>query len=298
LPLSSPVLDALFRPRWGGGWALTRLLFGLAALWAHLERLPLLGDALAIGDLRFNAGPLYLAQVPLLPAPLAYGLWAAGLLGLLGLLRGGAWAKPGLLLWFAATAGLIAGVGLNVRVPERFATWAVGVLLLAPIGRTDLLRARVSPFPRLVLLVIMGSLYLSTGFLKGLEEPRWWDGTALSYDLLDRWHAGGPLAVWLSGQPALCAAMSIFTLAFELGFVFLIGLRVTNPLVLVAGALMHLGIASLMDVGSLGNMALSVYPVLLDPDLAERAWGRLSHRLPPRLRAALEAAAAGGPARP
>ncbi len=298
MPLSSPVLDALFRPRWGGGWALTRLLFGLAALWAHLERLPILGDALAIGDLRFNAGPLYLAHASQLPAPLAYGLWAAALLGLLGLLRGGAWAKPGLLLWFAATAGLLAGVGLNVRVPERFATWAVGVLLLAPIGRTDLLRARVSPSPRLVLLVVMGSLYLSTGFLKGLEEPHWWDGTALSYDLLDRWHAGGPLAVWLSGQPALCAAMSLFTLAFELGFVFLIGLRVTNPLVLVAGALMHVGIASLMDVGSLGNMALSVYPVLLDPDLAERAWGRLSLRLPPRLRAALEAAAAGGPARP
>lgn len=279
-----------FAPGFAGGWLASRALFALAALHAHLRRGVDLRDALHAPDITFASGPLHLSDHVLLTAPTAGLLWAAGLLGLGLLLRGGRAAKPGLLLWLLSSMALVAGGGLLVRVAERFTLWLSLVLLLAPIDQPDLLRQPRSSYPRAVLLVIFGSLYLSTGLMKALEEPRWWDGLALQYDLLDRHHAGGPLAAALSGQPALVRPMAWFTLAFELGFLPLMLVRRLQAPTLAAGLLLHLGIGLLMKVGALGEVAVALYPALLHPDDAAALWARLAPRLPAALRRRLEGA--------
>lgn len=272
---------------WGGGWALARVTFAGAALLCHLDRAGAIAAALSSPALRFTAGPLYLAGPALREGAVAWLLWGLALIGLLGALRGRGWARPGLLLWLGLSLALIALLGLPARVPERMAIWGVGMLCLAPIDEAGLLHRRVGALPRQLLVVVMGSLYLSTGLLKALEEPAWWSGEALAYDLVDRWHAGGALAAWLSGQSALVALLSRFTVVFELGFVLLVGLRRTNPPLLIAGLLLHGGIGLLMDVGFLGHFVVALYPVLLDPEAGEAAYASLRRRQP-RLAAALE----------
>lgn len=268
------MLDRAFAPRWAGGWALTRVWFGLAALEAQVVRARHVADALAVPELTFASGPTRLADHVLLSPAAAWGLWGLGFVGLGGLLVGGRWAKPGLLAWFLTYAALLAGLGLNVRAPERLLAWIVAGLLLGPIGERGLTAKWRSPAARWYFLVVYGALYGSTGFLKLHVESAWWTGEALRYDLLDRWHAGGALAVWLSGQPLLCALASWYTMLFEAGFPLLVGVPAAHPWLLLAGAGMHGGIGVLMDVGTLGTMAVSIYPVLCDPDVARRLWER------------------------
>ncbi|MSQ03141.1 MAG: hypothetical protein EXR71_14840 [Myxococcales bacterium] len=270
------VVDALFRPRWGGGWLVARVAFALAALDCQLDRWWHVRDALASPNVVFNSGPAHVAERVLLIPSAAWSLWGLGFVGLAGLLYGGRFARPGLWLWVVAYAALLVTCGLNVRVPERFIVWAVVGLSLGPIGVRGLLAGRASPLGRYFLLVVYGSLYLSTGMMKALEEGAWWDGTALSYDLMDRWHAGGWFPTWLSGQPLLCAAASWTTIAFEVGFSFLVGFGRLSGWVLLAGVGMHLSIDVLMEVGPLGLMAMSLYPVLLDPEAGRRLWMRVA----------------------
>jgi hypothetical protein len=273
-------LDALFAPRWAGGWAITRVLFAAAALDAHLARIPSLQDALAAPWIVLATGPSVVADHVLLGAPALWALWAVGLAGLAGLAWGGRFAKPGLLLWFVSHAGVLVAAGLNVRAPERLLVWVTVGLLLGPIGERGLVRAARGPVGRWFLLVVFASLYGSTGWMKALEEPAWWAGDALPYDLVDRHHAGGALAAWVSGQHALCTVLGWGTIAFEAGFPFLIGFAELSPFVLAAGVAMHATIGLLMDVGPLGTAAVAMYPVLLDPDVGYRLWGRLVERWP------------------
>lgn len=263
-----------FAPRWAGGWAATRVLFGLAALDAQLARWPDVRDALAVPGIVFASGPTRVTDTVLLGPGAAWTLWAVGLLPVVGVLLGGRWAKPGVLGWFVLHAGLMASLGLNVRAPERLIAWLVLGLLLAPLGERALHRRWRSPAPRWYLMVVFSALYGSTGWLKLLAEPAWRTGEALQYDLVERFHAGGALATWLSGQPVLCQGMSWFTLAFEASFPLLIWWAPATPWLLLAGAAMHLGIGTLMQVGPLGTMAVAMYPALLDPDQARALHGR------------------------
>ncbi len=268
-----PLLELIDRHQWAGAWPLARILFALVALRHHLLRGRDAQDALETPNIVFNAGPLHLADQVLIGPVSATFVWILGIIGLSGLLYGGRLSKPGLTAWLLSTYTLIATCGLQARVPERFALWASLVLIIAPIGERGLLRAYRSPFARQILLVVLGSLYLSTGIMKAVEEPAWWTGEAIAYDLLDRFHAGGPISAWASGQPAICLLLSWYTLVFEIGFVFLVGLSRTNPFIVLMGIGLHLGIGMLMDVGALGEMVLALYPVLLCPDQAER-WTR------------------------
>jgi hypothetical protein len=115
-------------------------------------------------------------------------------------------------------------------------------------------------------MILFASLYGSTGFKKAMQ-PGWWSGEILALDLLDRWHGGGPLAVWLSGQGGLVQVASVFTILVELSWPLLVWSRRANPWVLAAGMALHLGIGVVMDVGMLGWLALSMYPVLLEPSV-------------------------------
>ena len=68
--------------------------------------------------------------------------------------------------------------------------------------------------------------------------------------------------------------MSWGTIAFEAGFPLLVSVGALTPWLLAVGVVMHLTIGMLMDVGPLGTVALSMYPVLLDPDAARRLYER------------------------
>lgn len=271
---ATPTLDTLFAPRWAGGWTLSRWLFTAAALDAHLGRVGSVQDALVAPDLVLSSGPARIADHVLLGSSGAWALWAAGLVGLVGLGVGGRFAKPGLVLWFLAHAALLVAMGLNIRAPERLFVLVTIGLLLAPVHERGLTAKARSPVARWFLIVVFASLYGSTGWMKLLEEPAWWTGEALRYDLVDRHHAGGALAAWLSGQPALCRLFGWGTITFEAGFPFLIGLAPLTPYLLAAGLAMHLSIGLLMDVGSLGTLSMAMYPVLLDPDVGRAMYHR------------------------
>lgn len=260
--------DGVFSARWAGGWAATRVLFGLAAVDAQLARFPDVRGALVSPALVFASGPTRITSHVLLSPAEAWVLWGVAFVPLAAVLWGGRWTKPGIVAWLVAHLGLLMTMGLNVRAPERFLVWLVIGLLLAPVGERALTTKWRSPAPRWYLVVLMSALYGSTGWLKLLVEPAWRSGDALRYDLVERFHAGGALATWLSGHPALCVAMSWFTLGFEASFPFLIGWAAATPWLLAAGVAMHVGIGALMDVGPLGTLAMSTYPALCDPDRA------------------------------
>lgn len=270
--------ERAFRPRWAGGWAAARVAFGVAALDAQLARISDVRHALAVPELVFASGPTRITDTVMWGAGPAWALWALGLVPVVGVLVGGRWAKPGVLGWFGLHAALLGTLGLNVRAPERLIFWIVVGLLLAPIGERALDRKWRGPAPRWYLMVVFSALYGSTGVLKLIAEPAWWSGTALRYDLLDRFHAGGALATWLSAQPELCLVMSRFTVLFEASFPLLIWWPAATPWVLLAGACMHLGIGTLMSVGPLGTMAVAMYPALCDPDRAQAIWARVRPR--------------------
>ncbi len=221
----------------------------------------------------------HVADHALLGAAGAYGLWALGLLGLAGLLYGGRAAKPGLALWLACYLAVLAAMGLESRLPTRWLVMVSVGLTLGPIGERGLAARWRSPVGRWYFLVLFGAIYGSTGWLKLLTEPAWRDGTALAYDLVDLNFGMTPLGVWVSRQQSLLALMGWWTILFEAGFPLLVWLRRANPWILAAGVCMHLGIESLMHVGTLTWTCLAMYPVLLDPALAQRAWARVEARL-------------------
>lgn len=272
-------LERLFAPRWAGGWAGARIAFGLAALYAQALRYPDVRDALAAPNVVFASGPTRIADHVLLGPVTAWGVWAAGLLPVLAILVGGRWAKPGIVGWLLLHAGLLAAMGLNVRVPERLILWIAAGLLLGPVGERDLTEKHRSPAPRWFLSLVLSGLYGSTGWLKLLAEPAWWTGEALRYDLVDRFHAGGWLATWLSGHPSLCLGISWFTMLFEASFPILIWWPAATPWLLLGGVAMHLGIGTLMRVGPLGVMAVAAYPAVCDPDRAAAIWMATRRRL-------------------
>ena len=264
-----------FAPRWAGGWAATRIAFGLAALDAQLARIPNVRDALVAPEIVFASGPTRITDHVLLGPGAAWTLWAMALIPLIGILLGGRWAKPGVLGWFLLHGGLLLALGLNVRAPERLIAWIVLGLLLAPIGERALAQKWRSPAPRWYFILLFCGLYGSTGWLKLFAEPAWWTGEALRYDLVERFHAGGALATWLSAHPTLCLGASWFTIGFEASFPLLIWWPAATPWLLLAGLTMHLGIGNLMEVGPLGTMAVACYPALCDPDRAHKLWARL-----------------------
>jgi hypothetical protein len=273
-------LEQLFAPRWAGGWTVARVLFALAILESHLLRIPSVLNALAAPTLNLSSGPAAQFDHVVLGSVGAWAVWGAGLLGGIGLLYGGRFAKPGLLLWAVAYAALLVCLGLNVRAPERLLVWITMVMLASPMGERGLVEKARSPAARWMVMIVLCSLYGSTGWMKLLEEPGWWTGEALAYDLVDRHHAGGIIAAWLSGQALLCRLMSWFTMLFETSFPFLVGFSALTPWLLAAGIGMHLGIGLLMDVGPLGLVCMAMYPVVLAPEVGHTLWLRLRARFP------------------
>jgi hypothetical protein len=102
-------------------------------------------------------------------------------------------------------------------------------------------------------------VYVCAGAAK-LQGSAWWDGTAvyltlMTYELAPtdmRWIAAGD---WLWQGVGLVG--NVFTLAYELSFVFLVWHRLWRPIVLAAAVLMHLGIAVSMGLGAFAAAMLT-----------------------------------------
>jgi hypothetical protein len=252
----------------GSPWTLSRVLFGLACVYAQLTRAPSVADALRAG-VSLASGPARVVDAPVLGAAGAWVLWGLGLL-LAGLVvRGGRATKPALAGFLLAHAGMLLALGLDVRVPERVMLGGAVALLVGPSDDPR----REGPAARWFLWLWLASLYGSTGLFKAIDEPAWWTGEAMRHHLVDRWHAGGALAAWVSGQPWATRGLGVFTIVAELALPVLLLFRRTSALAVGVGLAMHGGIALLMDVGPLGPLALALYPAAAHPEAA-RGWVR------------------------
>lgn len=279
-------MQRAFAPDWAGAWGAARWAFTLTLFYAHLPRFARIEDAYACTDMLFTTGPWRLADFVVWTPESATGMWWLGIVGLAGMAWGGRLFRTGLLLHLIGAWALLGEEALNVKAHDRLGLWVALAFFLSPANERDLTVKWRSPVARWYLLVVFGWLYWSTGTLKFVKEPGWFDGEALQYHLLHRFHAGGPVAVWMSTQNALCRVLGWFTLAFEIGFPFLVLWRRSNPWVLLAGAAFHLGVMALMSVGAFSFVALSAYPAMLHPEVAREWWGWLQSRLQPRAPAA------------
>lgn len=272
------LLDRLFAPQWAGGWAATRVAYALVCLWAHLPRALGIPDAYAPEDMVFSRGPLFLNDHWRMSVPSATAVWAIAAAGLGAALYGGKAAKPGLVVWLVAGWLFMSAETLDIKAYDRLMTWVGMALLLAPVGERALTEKWRSPVGRWFLLVVYVAIYGSTGTLKLLQEPRWWTGEVLAYHLVHPWFGSYALGTWVSARPWLTAPASWFTLLFECGFPLLVWSRWTNPWVLLAGVLFHLGVFALMDVGPFSFVSIAAYPALLHPVVGHALWERWRRR--------------------
>lgn len=261
----------LWAPEWAGGWEGFRWLWLLAAFLTHAPRVRFIPDSYAAQDMVFTRGFMAVADHVVIDAPAGYLLWAVGMLGLVMVGLGGRWTKPGALVFLAGAYTLASHEALNTKAYDRLLVWETMALLLSPIGERDLTSKWRSPFGRWVMLVIFMAIYGSTGFLKMLDEPHWFDGTALAYHLVDLHFGATALGAWMSQHLWLTLTLGIFTIIFEAGFPFLVLFRKVNPWLLVAGFGFHIGIMAVMHVGTFSFVAVAAYPVLLHPEVA-REW--------------------------
>lgn len=270
------VVERLYAPQWAGGWAATRGAYVLACLATQLPRLSMIEDAYAPTDMVFSKPPFHLADYVVLSPNSGMLVWAAGVVGLLMLGWGGRLARPGLLLWLAASWLLLAAEAFNIKAYDRVITWIGLALFFAPISERGLTQAWRSPFARWVMILFYMALYGSTGWLKALEGSTWWTGDVLAWHLVDHWFGGSSLGAWVSGQRWVYLPMQWFTVIFEVGFPLAVLLRRLNPIWLLAGILLHLGIWATMNVGPFSFVALAGYPVLLHPEVARGCWARIT----------------------
>ncbi len=261
-----------FAPSWAGGWTPARWLFAAAQAIEGTRQVRQIADSFRHPELNFGSGILHLSDRVLLPPALAWLLGGAVFVGLAGLGWGGRAARPGLLLWMLAELGLFAGLGWELNAPERIAGWCAVGLLLGPIGERDLTARRRSPVGRWFFLLWMSAMYGMTGWLKVSREPGWLDGSILAQALLDPYLGGTDLGARIAAVPALTTALSLATITFELSFPLLVGFAATNPAIVAAGLCFHVGVSSVLNLGTLGITVLSAYPVILHPDAAERLW--------------------------
>lgn len=273
-------LDRAFAPVWAWPWEAHRLLWVGSQVYAHALRWPRLGDAYGSDDLVMAPSFFRFTEYVRFTATTATGLWAAAAVGLALAGVGGRAAKPGVALYLAPTWLLLFEEGLNIKAHDRLAAWLALGLLVAPLGRGD--HRYRSPAARWYLLVVFTAIYGSTGLLKAWHEPGWFDGTVLQAHLHLHNFAGSDFAVFMATQRWFTFLGGWWTVIFELAFPFLVWSRRANPWLLATGAVFHLAILALMDVGAFSFVSLSAYPVLLHPDAARAAWERLTGRRVPR----------------
>jgi hypothetical protein len=137
--------------------------------------------------------------------------------------------------------------------------------------------------------VHMCIVYLAAGAAK-LQGSSWWDGTAVYLTLMTQEMAPADVS-FIAARDWLWQAVSLggtaLTLAFELGFPFLVWSRLGRPLVLAAAVLVHTGIGVTMGLGAFSAAMLTGCLAFVPPAvLRALAAGRRRRRAEPAAPAA------------
>ncbi|KYF96202.1 hypothetical protein BE20_42880 [Sorangium cellulosum] len=227
-----------------------------------------------IGWLAERLGPLGIGETSLLAC-----VGAVYVLSLASLLCG-FWTRTSALLAWITHRMLMVTADATVYGADLFANIFLFYLVWIPSGAALSVdrwlrgpsRAAAEPTPaaRLGLRVVQVHLciaYLASGLEKA-SGPSWWNGEAIwrsvmlpEYRQLD--------FSWLAWHPWIAQAAGWAVLAVEIGYAFLIWPRLTRRAVIVATALLHLGIAAFMGLGVFGAImpvfTLAAFGVPADP---------------------------------
>jgi hypothetical protein len=260
------VTMSIHEDEWAGGWFFARILFGAVSLLNIIPRFFMIEDLFSSNDMRFVYSWYSLGKLYEISTTEAYMLCLISMLGLLGFMYGKRFFHIGLLLWFFGNTMYLTSEALNVKAYDRLSFFIGLIFLISPAYKKNVLKITVSRYPRILMMILFSSLYLSTGLNKVMHQPAWLTGEALSHHLNHQWHSGNAIALWFSTKPIFMLFLSIFTLLFEVSVGVLIWIARCNPYILFIGLLFHLGVEVLMNVGAFGLIVLSLYPVLLDPD--------------------------------
>lgn len=185
------------------------------------------------------------------------------LMGSILLVAKGKWVKP--MIGAALVAHLMLNLteGMNFKGYDRLMFWQGICLLVAP-GSVDG-KATGMPVGRYCALITYFGMYGQTGWEKIANEPTWWEGLPLMYDMVHRNFGDMPLGVWISDVRWIMVPMSWITLVFEAGFPVLWCFKRIRPWLLLAGLGFHLGILLLMNVPNFTAASIALYPVLALP---------------------------------
>jgi hypothetical protein len=312
--------------RWRDGWnrfwftptdpttlGAVRVCTGLVLLYSYLACTPNLStfigpnawiDAEALAAIRGDDGPagawwgwsVYVLASQPWAVRLAYSLFLAGIVAFT-------------LGWRTRTASVIVWAGHLSFVHRAFLTWSgmdsilamlTFYLTLAPSGAAlslDQRRRRTLPTPswdanvgvRLI-QVHMAVVYLCAGLAK-LQGARWWDGTAV-WSVMTMQEFAPFDVTWLGRFGDVpCLLISnvgvLLTLAFEIGFIFLIWNPALRPMLLATAVVLHAGIGLLMGMSAFGAAMLAGCLAFVEPAAVKAAIDRL-RRMPtaPRAEAA------------
>ena len=272
-------LDALYTPQWAGGWVLMRALWVLAASLQYGFDVLAIPDVWGAPDMIFTNSWYDLADRITLTPTMAYGLWSGVMVGIGMVAFGGRALRPGLVIWAICAWAMLSYEALNVKAHDRLLLWVALGLFMSPAHERELWTKWRSPAPRWYLMMVYAAIYGSTGWDKALEEPTWFTtGEVLSNHFLEPMHGGLPLGIWLSKQWWLLPFMTIVTVVWECSFPVLIWFKRVTPALLFIGACFHLTLLVTMNLGPFAFVSLCGYPVLLHPEMAHRAYVRLTGR--------------------
>jgi len=130
---------------------------------------------------------------------------------------------------------------------------------------------------RLVLVSIVLQLclvYFSSGWAK-MQTDQWRHGQAYYYVVAAAGCGGDFLFRLVRQFPVVSKILTYATLCFELGFPFLIAIRSTRRLALIAGCIFHLMIASTMNLFAFQAYFIISYIVFVDSSKVEMVLGRI-----------------------
>ncbi len=253
------------------GWGLARRLWAIGMAITWLQR------GLHFEERYTDAGALVLrSYVPINDlfyfSPLGGWVVYAALMTALVMVFLGRATRTALVLAIVGHLALNLTEGINFKGYDRLFFWQSLCLLVAP-GRIDG-RGVGLPMARYCVLITYFGLYGQTGWEKIANEPSWWEGLPLMYNMVHRNFGDMPLGVMISDVTWLMVPMSWTTLVFEAGFPFLWWFRRIRPWLLLTGVAFHIGILVLMNVPNFTAASLALYPMLLAPTEYERLRAR------------------------
>jgi hypothetical protein len=275
------MMQHLFEDETHRGWGLARILWALAMLATWLQR------GVHFEERYTDVGAVLVRSY--LPVNDIYyfspttGWFVYGLLltSLVAVLRG-RWTRFGLMVAMCCHISLCFTEGLNFKGYDRLMFWQALCLFVAP-GRVDGKEPGL-PLGRFCVVITYVSLYGQTGWEKIINEPTWWDGLPLMYNMVHRSFGDMPLGVFISDIKPLMLPLSWGTLFFEALFPFLYWSKGFRRWLLFLGLWFHLGILVFMNVPNFTFASLALYPLLLYPaeyDALVEQWKRLWQRQRP-----------------